>query len=152
MQTMLRYIKNKHIQNKIQRLTKQKQSIAPRVKQTKNKLNRKVIKEKKHTVTFTNETMKHFSFLLKQNCATTVVWVCEWEAGCSVIASVCVSVWLLLQRNNMNMNCTLVCGECEEIPKDRDQRRTIGIFKRSGVWWYHFRESVNTISSKLLFS
>lgn len=62
---MLRYIKNKHIQNKIQRLTKQKQSIAPRVKQTKNKLNRKVIKEKKHTVTFTNETMKHFSFLLK---------------------------------------------------------------------------------------
>lgn len=50
MQTMLRYIKkkqNKHIQNKIQRLTKQKQSIAPRIKQTKNKLNRKVIKEKK---------------------------------------------------------------------------------------------------------
>lgn len=52
MQTMLRYIKkktkqNKHIQNKIQRLTKQKQSIAPRVKQTKNKLNRKVIKEKR---------------------------------------------------------------------------------------------------------
>lgn len=53
-------------------------------KQTKSKGDQ----GKKHTVTFTNETMKHFSFLLKQNCATMVVWVCEWEAGCSVIASV----------------------------------------------------------------
>lgn len=39
---MLRYIKNKnkHIQNKIQRLTKQKQSIAPQIKANKNKIER----------------------------------------------------------------------------------------------------------------
>lgn len=70
---MLRYIKKQTHTKQNTKTNKAKTKYCSQSKANKKQTKSKGDQGKKHTVTFTNETMKHFSFLLKQNCATTVV-------------------------------------------------------------------------------
>lgn len=134
MQTMLRYIKNKnkHIQNKIQRLTKQKQSIAPQIKANKNKIER-WSKKKKWNGNIYQWCNEKFFILAKRLIMRRVP---ESVIGQSVRVAV-----RSLQRNEYDCKwCE--CVRMTRISNGREQLLTIGYLSEE-VWWYHFRESVN---------